>query len=359
MVMLEISNICKSYGSVSAVDNVTFSVNQGEIICILGPSGCGKTTLLRLVAGIDNADSGTVKFGGITISDLPSQLRGFGLMFQDLALFPHMNVFGNISFGLRMQGLKPSDIHTRVNKLLDLVEMSNYGNRKVHELSGGERQRVALARSLAPEPRLLMLDEPLASLDRALRETLQGQVRNILKEIGLTSLYVTHDRDEAFSMADRLVFMNQGKVIQIGTPEEVFYNPADEFVARSVGFKNIFRGIITRENNMLEISSPLGKLHPPAKEDISITHGTEVMFLIDEREIIIHNLDCSHEPNSTQLEGVVSEKVFRTGVYELKILAGDVQVSFLSTPTQNLDSIQSGDKVTVDIKPTAIRLISS
>ena len=359
MVMLEISNICKSYGSVSAVDNVTFSVNQGEIICILGPSGCGKTTLLRLVAGIDNADSGTVKFGGITISDLPSQLRGFGLMFQDLALFPHMNVFGNISFGLRMQGLKPSDKHTRVNKLLDLVEMSNYGNRKVHELSGGERQRVALARSLAPEPRLLMLDEPLASLDRALRETLQGQVRNILKEIGLTSLYVTHDRDEAFSMADRLVFMNQGKVIQIGTPEEVFYNPADEFVARSVGFKNIFRGIITRENNMLEISSPLGKLHPPAKEDISITHGTEVMFLIDEREIIIHNLDCSHEPNSTQLEGVVSEKVFRTGVYELKILAGDVQVSFLSTPTQNLDSIQSGDKVTVDINPTAIRLISS
>jgi ABC-type Fe3+/spermidine/putrescine transport system ATPase subunit len=153
--------------------------------------------------------------------------------------------------------------------------------------------------------------------------------------------------------------MNQGKVIQIGTPEEVFYNPADEFVARSLGFKNIFRGIITRENNMLEISSPLGKLHPPAKEDIPITHGTEVMFLIDEREIIIHDLDYSHEPNSTQLEGVVSEKVFRTGIYELKILAGDVQVSLLSTPTQNLDSIQSGDKVTVDIKPTAIKLLSS
>jgi ABC-type Fe3+/spermidine/putrescine transport system ATPase subunit len=281
-------------------------------------------------------------------------------MFQDLALFPHMDVFGNISFGLRMQGLKPSEIKTRVENLLNLVEMSNYGNRKVHELSGGERQRVALARSLAPEPKLLMLDEPLASLDRALRETLQGQVRNILKKMGLTSLYVTHDRDEAFSMADRLVFMNQGRIIQIGTPEEVFYNPANEFVARSLGFKNILRGaIINSKNNILEISSPLGTLHASTKDDTSIAHGSEVMFLVDEREISIHNLDCSHEPNSTQLDGVVTEKIFRAAVYELQILIGDSEISLLSSPTPGLSSVQAGDRITVDIKPTAIRLLSS
>ena len=211
MAVLEVSGLSKSFDTVRVVDQVSFVADQGELLGLLGPSGCGKTTLLRLLAGLEEPDAGTVRFDGRSLDGLAPQQRGFGLMFQDLALFPHMDVSGNVSFGLRMQGLSVSKVQARVNELLDLVEMSGYANRKVHELSGGERQRVALAQSLAPTPRLLMLDEPLGSLDRALRDNLQGEVRRILKEVGVTSIYVTHDRDEAFAMADRLVFMNRGR----------------------------------------------------------------------------------------------------------------------------------------------------
>ena len=212
MPILTVSNLHKTYDSVHAVDDVSFSADSGELLCLLGPSGCGKSTMLRLLAGLDEPDSGTMTFEGRNLNGLATQERGFGLMFQDLALFPHMDVFGNVAFGLRMQKLPSAEVSVKVHELLDLVEMRSYAHRRVHELSGGERQRVALARSLAPAPKLLMLDEPLSSLDRVLREGLQSQVRRILKEIGVTSIYVTHDRDEAFTMADRLIFMNQGQL---------------------------------------------------------------------------------------------------------------------------------------------------
>jgi ABC-type Fe3+/spermidine/putrescine transport system ATPase subunit len=220
MALLSVSGLYKSFSGVSAVDGVSFSAEPGELLCLLGPSGCGKTTMLRMLAGLEDPDAGTIEFDDRTMNGLAPQQRGFGLMFQDLALFPHMDVFGNVAFGLRMQKLPSAQVQARVQKLLDLVELGGLASRKVHELSGGERQRVALARSLAPAPRLLMLDEPLGSLDRALRESLQNQVRRILKEVGVTSIYVTHDRDEAFTMADRLIFMNHGRIIQTGTPED-------------------------------------------------------------------------------------------------------------------------------------------
>ena len=235
MPLLSVSDLHKAYDGVPAVDGVSFSAEEGELLCLLGPSGCGKTTMLRVLAGLDEPDSGTITFDGREINHLAPQQRDFGLMFQDLALFPHMDVFGNVAFGLRMQKLPSYQVRKRVEELLDLVELSNYSHRKVHELSGGERQRVALVRSLAPAPRLLMFDEPLGSLDRALRESLQSQVHRILKEVGLTSIYVTHDRDEAFTMADRLIFMNHGKIIQTCSPEEAVVSPADGFVGRGVG----------------------------------------------------------------------------------------------------------------------------
>ena len=173
------------------------------MVCLLGPSGCGKTTLLRLVAGLEAPDRGAIVFDGRSLEGVAPRERGFGLMFQDLALFPHMDVYGNVSFGLRMQGRSRAEVEARVGDLLEMVGLAGFGRRKVHQLSGGERQRVALARSLAPEPRLLMFDEPLGSLDRGLRESLQAQVRSILKEVDVTALYVTHDRDEALPWQTR------------------------------------------------------------------------------------------------------------------------------------------------------------
>ena len=180
MPLLSVSGLYKTYDGEPAVDGVSLSAEPGELLCLLGPSGCGKTTMLRMLAGLEEPDSGTISFDGREINDLAPQQRGVGLMFQDLALFPNMDVFGNVAFGLRMQKLPAAQIRTRVSELLALVELGNYSHRKIHELSGGERQRVALARSLAPEPRLLMFDEPLGSLDRALRESLQNQVRGCL-----------------------------------------------------------------------------------------------------------------------------------------------------------------------------------
>ena len=199
MPALILTDVSKSYGNMAAVSGVSLTAEHGELVCLLGPSGCGKTTLLRLIAGLDLPDSGTIAFDGVDLRGVAPHMRGFGLMFQDLALFPHMDVFGNVAFGLRMQRMTRADVRQRVSGLLALVDMPGYGRRRVHDLSGGERQRVALARALAPAPSLLMLDEPLGALDRALRDSLQGQIRAILKEVGVTSIYVTHDRDEALA----------------------------------------------------------------------------------------------------------------------------------------------------------------
>ena len=242
MALLEVSNVTKQYGDGFAVKRVSLTAERGDIVCLLGPSGCGKTTLLRLIAGLESPDEGTITFDGRELNRVPPRNRGFGLMFQDLALFPHMDVSGNVSFGLRMQNRPKDHVSARVNALLRLVGLDDFRQRKVHELSGGERQRVALVRSLAAEPQLLMLDEPLGALDRALRESLQAQVRGILKALGQTAIYVTHDRDEAFAMADSMVIMEQGEVVQAGTPEELYTAPQSELVARSMGIRNVVYG---------------------------------------------------------------------------------------------------------------------
>lgn len=212
---------------------------EGEIVCLLGPSGCGKTTLLRIIAGLEEADSGQIICQGEDMAGVPVHHRQFGFMFQDFALFPHKNVAQNIAFGLRMSGWTRSDIQTRVAEMLSIVNMAGFEGRSPLTLSGGEQQRVALARSLAPNPRLLMLDEPLGSLDRALREILMNEVRSILKQIGVTSIYVTHDQEEAYAVADTLVVMNQGEIVQSGPPSVLYSQPTNPFVARFLGFTNL------------------------------------------------------------------------------------------------------------------------
>ena len=201
---------------------MSFDVASSEIVCLLGPSGCGKTTLLNIIAGLEQPESGQVLVEGQDIAGTPVHRRGFGLMFQDLALFPHKNVRDNVAFGLRMANLAPQAIDLRVREVLELVGLAGFEQRDVNQLSGGEQQRVALARSLAPRPRLLMLDEPLSSLDRALRERLMNELRDILTRVGQTAIYVTHDQQEAFALADRVVILNAGRVAQIGTPQQVY-----------------------------------------------------------------------------------------------------------------------------------------
>ncbi|MFN8487348.1 MAG: ABC transporter ATP-binding protein [Caldilineaceae bacterium] len=257
--MLQLTDIEKTYQHKPVLTGIHLTVAAGEIVCLLGPSGCGKTTLLRIVAGLEKADNGLVTFAGQDLAQTPVHQRNFGLMFQDFALFPHKSVGENIAFGLRMEGQPKGQIAKRVEEMLALVNLQGYENRSIFALSGGERQRVALARSLAPNPRLLMLDEPLGSLDRTLREELMNELRAILKRVGMTSLYVTHDQQEAFAVADRVVVMNKGRIEQIGAPTAVYEQPANAFVAGFLGFKNLLPARVEPG----QVQTPLGEFTLP------------------------------------------------------------------------------------------------
>ncbi len=239
--MLEVHNLTVRFGDITAVDELNLTVGTGEIVCVLGPSGCGKSTLLRVIAGLEEPAAGTVRWEGEDITRLPVHRRGFGLMFQDYALFPHRSVAANVAFGLRMQGLAKPEIRRRVEEVLGRVGLAGMGNRGTGRLSGGQQQRVALARAIAPSPRLLMFDEPLGSLDRSLRERLVIELNEVLTGLGITALYVTHDQEEALALADRVMVMNSGRVEQIGSPQEIWSQPRNEFAARFLGFNNLVR----------------------------------------------------------------------------------------------------------------------
>lgn len=240
--ILKATNLSTSYDGKPILHHISFSIKKGEILCLLGPSGSGKTTLLRTLAGLEQPDSGTIFYDSDDITLVPPHKRQFGMMFQDYALFPHKNVAENIDFGLKMQNL-PQDVREqRVEEILALVGLKTYGGRKIAELSGGEQQRVALARSLAPRPRLLLLDEPLGALDRSLRDRLAVEIRTILKELEMTAVFVTHDQTEAFSMADTIAVLLAGELAQFDTPEKIYRSPANEEIARFLGFKNFISG---------------------------------------------------------------------------------------------------------------------
>ncbi|RME43427.1 MAG: ABC transporter ATP-binding protein, partial [Chloroflexi bacterium] len=279
MPLLEVRDIHISFEGTQVLHGVSFEVEAGEIVCLLGPSGCGKTTLMRVIAGLETADWGQVLLDGQVIDHLPAHRRGFGLMFQEYALFPHKNVYENVVFGLRMAGWGPERARQRVAEVLQLVGLAGFEERDVTGLSGGERQRVALARSLAPEPRLLMLDEPLGALDRILRDRLMVELRHILKNVGLTSLYVTHDQEEAFALADRVLIMQEGRIVQRGTPEEVYRRPAIPFVAQFLGLTNLIPGTVAATEPLC-VDTSFGRLQvSPDGAGPSVQAGDRVMVL--------------------------------------------------------------------------------
>jgi len=238
--IVKIEGIAKRYGTVQAVDGVDLTIERGELFALLGGSGCGKTTLLRILAGLETPDSGRIVIDGQDMTGVPAHRRPVNMMFQSYALFPHMNVAANVGYGLRREGLPKPEIATRVTEALALVQLQTLGDRRPSQLSGGQRQRVALARALVKRPKLLLLDEPLAALDRKLREGTRFEMVRLQEQLGLTFVVVTHDQEEAMSMASRLAVMNAGRIVQTGTPHDLYERPATRFVADFIGIANIF-----------------------------------------------------------------------------------------------------------------------
>jgi ABC-type Fe3+/spermidine/putrescine transport system ATPase subunit len=312
-------------------------VQPGEILAVLGPSGCGKSTLLQLIAGLEQPDRGRILWEGKDLSGVPTHLRGFGLMFQEFALFPHLDVRGNVGFGLKMQGLPDEQIRTRVAEVLRVVDLEGFGGRQVDALSGGERQRVALARSLAPQPRLLMLDEPLGALDRTLRERLLLDLPAILGELGQTVIYVTHDQEEAFAIADRVVLLNAGHLVQIGTPFELYNNPHTGFAARFLGLTNTFPGRVEDVDGNARIETPFGifPTQTPLRGEVT------VLLRGDQLEL------GSHGPHV--LRGHVLEQSFRGQTQRLKIRSGELDLACLLSGDQPVPAM--GEQVELSFDP--------
>ena len=308
---LSVAGIQKIFDGKPVLAGVSFEQTPGEVLAVLGPSGCGKSTLLSIIAGLVLPDQGNVVWDGEDLSGVPAHKRNFGLMFQDYALFPHMNVRANVAFGLRMHGLPKEVVERTVAEILDLVGLPGFDTRDVHTLSGGEQQRVALARALAPQPKLLMLDEPLGSLDRAMREQLLEDLREIIRQAQQTTLYVTHDQEEAYALADRIVVMRAGRVVQIGTPQQIYQQPSSAFVARFVGLNNLVPG----EARGSEVSTLLGvfPLKSPAQGPVQVLLRPDAARIGDQY---------------SDLAGEVTEVVFRGETCLVRISAGEGNYPF-------------------------------
>lgn len=276
--MLHIENIHKSYEGKPLLEGVSLSVAAGETVCLLGRSGSGKSTLLRIIAGLEQPEIGKVLWQGRDISGVPVHRRNFGLMFQDYALFPHLNVFENVAFGLKMQGFNARDTAARVNEALQTVNLKEFEFRRVTDLSGGEQQRVAFARAIAPRPGLLMLDEPLGALDHSLREQLMEELRLLLRATGIPTIYVTHDQEEAFRLADRLILLHNGRIEQSGPPEEVYARPASVWAARFLGLDNLVIGVVINDHP-LEVKTTLGQFKLN-QEGGAAARGGKIMLLL-------------------------------------------------------------------------------
>ncbi len=280
MPVLEIIAASKRFGAVAAVDQVSLAVEAGEFFALLGPSGCGKTTLLRLIAGFETPDDGRIVIDGADVTAVPPYARPVNMMFQSYALFPHLDVAGNIAFGLRQEGMDRRRRAARVEEMLALVQMTGLGRRRPHELSGGQRQRVALARALAKMPKLLLLDEPLAALDRKLREETRLELTGIQQRVGTTFLVVTHDQEEALGLASRVAVMNHGRLVQIGPPAAIYERPASRFIADFVGAVNLFEGTLVAGFNTLGLAIADAEAPAPLPQPLDLPAGSALALAV-------------------------------------------------------------------------------
>ncbi len=319
--MLNVRDIWKSYNGKALLQGISLDVEDEETICLLGASGSGKSTMMRIIAGLEQAESGQVIWNGTVIDDVPVHKRGFGFMFQDYALFPDKTVADNVAFGLKMQGVPEQVRQQRVREVLDLVEMDGFQSRSVTQLSGGEQQRVALARALAPEPKLLMLDEPLAALDRALREQLVQDLRRILDKAHISAIYVTHDQEEAYQVADRILLIHNGVIEQAGPPDQVYQNPRTPWVAEFLGMKNRIHGTVTQADPLI-IQTGFGSLRIADDSEVRLKSGDDVLIYVPENAVSVTSVPSG----MNLLHGIVKDSVFQGVIYHIELDLGQQTV---------------------------------
>jgi putrescine transport system ATP-binding protein len=317
-----IDRLTKRFGDVAAVDGVSLDIEKGEIFALLGSSGCGKSTLLRMLAGFETPTEGNISLDGSTVIGIPPHRRPMNMMFQSYALFPHLTVIENIAFGLKRDGMSRADIDTRVEEMLNMVQLKRYAKRKPHQLSGGQQQRVALARCLAKRPKVLLLDEPLGALDRKLREQTQFELVSIIKSVGVTCVLVTHDQEEAMTMADRIAIMSEGRFIQVGKPHEIYETPNSRFVADFIGKVNLFDGkLVVDEPDHCMIDTPQGRFY--VGHGITGTIGMDVSVALRPEKIGMQ-ADAPTDASSNAFRGTVVDSGYygSFSVYRVDLAAG-------------------------------------
>ncbi|MGN0316962.1 MAG: polyamine ABC transporter ATP-binding protein [Lachnospira sp.] len=339
--IIELKNITKVYddNGFVAVDNFNLEVKRGEFVTFLGPSGCGKTTTLRMIAGFEMPTSGEILLNGQDISRLPANKRPINTVFQRYALFPHMNIYDNIAFGLKLKKLPKEEIRRKVRHVLDMVDLEGFENRKVSTLSGGQQQRIAIARALVNEPEILLLDEPLGALDLKMRKEMQLELKNMHRQLGITFIYVTHDQEEALTMSDKIVVMSEGKTQQIGTPEDIYNEPKNAFVADFIGESNIFKGIMTSQMNVRFCGGEFKCMD-------DVPEGTLVDVVVRPEDVIVT------KPEDGTVTGVVTSVIFKGMHYEITVESGKYEMIIQSTKAANV-----GETIGMALEPDGIHVM--
>jgi putative spermidine/putrescine transport system ATP-binding protein/spermidine/putrescine transport system ATP-binding protein len=330
MARVDLKDIKKSYGAIQAVKQADVTFEEGSFTTLLGPSGCGKTTLLRMISGLETPTSGDILIGGKRVNDVPIHKRNLGLVFQNYALFPHRTIGENIAFGLKYRGVSKSDAMTKVTEALDIVRLPGVEDRYPTQLSGGQQQRIALARAIVIEPDVLLLDEPLSALDANLREDMRVELKAIQHRIGVTSIFVTHDQSEALAMSDKIIVMSAGRVEQVGTPEDVYNNPASEFVANFLGASNILEAkVIGKDANNIVLDAPhFGKISLPLVQAQRLGDASSSKLVIRAEKLLL--ADKSGGAGTVSANGVVEAVDYQGQIARYFVRVGDTQLQVLN-----------------------------